>query len=197
MRAVALLLLLLSAGTLAAQETQPPPRVYAAIGLGFVNLEQRGLGIDVPAGIHLILARQRLVLAVQALDLALLQQRAEADARFVRTYNAYGAPRCYDTQAGSLVSSFRCGGDTRALLSLGADLSFTPVETTFFGGKPGKLALGLGFRGLKPRTAYGTVGLLFNEAQGTGGGIRVALGRRYVYLGAHWVILPKRLLGRR
>lgn len=61
MRAVALLLLLLSAGTLAAQETQPPPRVYAAIGLGFVNLEQRGLGIDVPAGIHLILARQRLV----------------------------------------------------------------------------------------------------------------------------------------
>jgi len=197
MRAAALLLLLLSAGTLAAQVTQPPPRVYAAIGLGFVNLEERGLGIDVPAGIHLILARQRLVLAVQALDLALLQQRDEADARFVRTSNAYGAPLCYDTQTGYLVSSFRCGGDTKALLSLGADLSFLPVETSFFGGKPGKLALGLGFRGLKPRTVYGTVGLLFNEARGKGGGIRVALGRRYVYLGAHWVILPKRLLGRR
>lgn len=197
MRFTAVLLLLLLGGTLDAQGTRPLGRVYATIGLGFVNLEERGLGIDVPVGFHVVLARYRLVAAVQALDLALLQQRDEVGARFVRAFNSYGEPFCYDTQTGYLVSSFRCGGDTKALFSLGADLSFTPVETSFFGGKPGKLALGLGYRGLKPRTVYGTLGLLFNEANGAGGGIRVALGRRYVYLGAHWAFLPKRLLGRR
>lgn len=191
-----LLLSLLLTGTLGAQERTPSTRLYAAIGLGFVNLEERGIGIDVPLGFQLVLARYRLVASVQALDLALLQQRDEAGARFVRTF-VYGEPACYDTQTRYLVSSFRCGGDTKALLSLGADLSFTPVETSFFGGKPGKLALGLGYRGLKPRTLYGTVGLLFNEANGTGNSIRVVLGRRYVYLGAHWAFLPRRLLGRR
>jgi hypothetical protein len=196
MRAAAVLLFLFLGGALDAQEMLPPPRVYAALGLGFVNLEERGLGIDVPVGLHLILARQRLVLAVQALDLALLQQRDRANSRFIPAY-LYGEPVCLDTLTGYLVSSLRCGGDTKALLSLGADLSFTPVETTFFGGKPGKLALGLGFRGLKPRTAYGTLGLFFNEAKGTGGGIRVALGQDYVYLGAHWAFPPRRLLGRR
>lgn len=197
MRFTAVLLFLLLGGTLDAQEAPSPTRVYATIGLGFVNLEERGLGIDVPVGFHVILARHRLVVAVQALDLALLQRRDEEGARFVRAFNSYGEALCYDTQTGYLVSTFRCGGDTKALLSLGADLSFTPVETSFFGGKPGKLALGIGYRGLKPRTVYGTLGLLFNEANGAGGGIRVALGRRYVYLGAHWAFLPKRLLGRR
>ena len=197
MRFTAVLLFLLLGGPLGAQESPPLARVYATFGLGFVNLEERGLGIDVPVGFHVILARYRLVAAIQALDLALLQQRDEAGARFVRAFNSYGEALCYDTQTGYLVSSFRCGGDTKALFSLGADLNFTPVETSFFGGKPGKLALGIGYRGLKPRTVYGTLGLLFNEVNGAGGGIRVALGRRYVYLGAHWAFLPRRLLGKR
>ncbi|MBI2503442.1 MAG: hypothetical protein HYW07_09475 [Candidatus Latescibacteria bacterium] len=198
MRATAVLLLsLFLTGILNAQERTPATRLYAAIGLGFVNLEERGLGLDVPLGFHLILVRYRLVAAVQALDLALLQKQDQVGARFVRAFTSYGEPACFDTQTGYLVSSFRCGGDTKALFSLGADLSFTPVETSFFGGKPGKLAVGVGYRGLKPRTVYGTLGLLFNEANGAGGGIRVALGRRYVYLGAHWAFLPKRLLGRR
>lgn len=190
-----LLLSLLLAGALWAQERPPSTRLYAAFGLGFVNLDQRGLGVDLPLGFQLIVPRYRLVAAVQALDLALLQQQDQSSARFVRTF-AYGEPVCLDTQTGYLVSSFRCGGETKALFSLGADLSFTPVETSFFGGKPGKLAVGVGYRGWNPRTVYGTLGMLFNGPNGSGTGIRVALGRRYLYVGAHWVLLPKRLLGK-
>lgn len=193
-----LLLSLILTSALGAQERTASPRLYAAIGLGFVNLDQRGLGVDVPVGFQLILPRYRLVAAVQALDLALLQQQQnQADARFVRAFTSYGEPVCYDTQIGRQVSSFLCGGDTKALFSLGADLSFTPVETSFFGGKPGRLAVGVGYRGFHPRTVYGTLGLLFNGPNGAGGGIRVALGQRYVYVGAHWVFLPRRLLGKR
>ena len=191
-----LLLFLLLTGTLRAQEQPASTRLYAAFGLGFVNLDQRGLGVDVPLGFQLILPRYRLVAAVQVLDLALLQQQQDqADARFVRTF-VYGEPACFDTQTGYLVSSFRCGGDTKAILSMGADLSFMPVETSFFGGKPGKLAIGVGYRGLNPRTVYGTLGLLFNGPNNSGTGIRVALGRHFVYVGANWVLLPKKLLGK-
>jgi hypothetical protein len=190
-----LLLSLLLTSALDAQDQPASTRLYAAFGLGLVNLDQEGLGVDVPLGFDLIIPRYRLVAAVQALDLALLQQQDRTDARYVRTF-AYGQPACFDTYTGYLVSSFRCEGDTKVLLSLGADLSFTPVETSFFGGKPGKLAVGVGYRGFNPRTVYGTLGLLFNAANGAGGGIRIALGRRYVYVGAHWVLLPKRLLGK-
>lgn len=191
-----LLLSLLLTGALGAQEKPASTRLYVAFGLGFVNLDQRGLGVDVPLGFQLIIPRYRLVASVQALDLALLQQQGRTDARFVRAFTSYGQPACFDTQTGYLVSSFRCGGDTKVLLSLGADLSFIPVETSFFGGKPGKLALGVGYRGLNPRTLYGTLGLLFNGPNGSGTGIRVALGRRFVYVGANWVLPPKRLLGK-
>ncbi|MSR84739.1 MAG: hypothetical protein EXS58_17795 [Candidatus Latescibacteria bacterium] len=190
-----LLFSLLLIGALGAQEKPASTRLYAAFGLGVVNLDQKGVGVDVPLGFQLIIPRYRLVAAVQALDLALLQQQDRTDARFVRTFFAYG-PACLDTLTGYLVSSFRCGGDTKVLFSLGADLSFIPVETSFFGGKPGKLALGVGYRGLNPRTVYGTLGLLFNGPNGSGTGIRVALGRRFVYVGANWVLPPKRLLGK-
>lgn len=195
--AVVLLCLLLLCGALGAQEqSQAKNRIYPAFGLGFVNLEERGLGIDLPVGLQLILPRHRLMASIQLLDLALLQQQDRAEQRFVRTF-VYGEPVCLDTQTGYLVSSFRCGGDTKAILSMAADLSFTPVETSFFGGKPGKLALGLGFRAFKPRTAYATIGLLFNGPDGGGNDLRLALGRHYVFLGAHWILQPRRLLGKR
>lgn len=190
------LLLLLLCGALGAQ-APPPSRLYAAFGLGFVNLEEKGLGIDLPLGFQLVLPRYRLVASIQLLDLALLQQQDPTNQRFVRTVNTYGELICYDTLTGYRASSFSCGGDTKAIFSTGADLSFTPVQTSFFGGKPGQLALGLGLRGFRPRTVYGTVGLLFNGPNGSGNSIRIALGRRYVFLGAHWAFLPKRLLGRR
>ncbi|MCC7261390.1 MAG: hypothetical protein IT369_02600 [Candidatus Latescibacteria bacterium] len=196
MRSTAVLLFLLLCGALGAQEQpQAKNRLYPALGLGFVNLEEKGLGINLPVGLQLILPRHRLVAAIQLLDLSLLQNQDRTDQRFVRTF-VYGEPVCLDTQTRYLVSSFRCGGDTKAILSMGADLAFTPVETSFFGGKPGKLALGLGFRGFKPRTAYATVGLLFNSPNGGGNDLRLALGRHYVFLGAHWILLPKWLLGR-
>ena len=198
-RRILLVCALLQAGTASTQQVQesPRPRLYAALGMGIINLDEKGLGLDVPVGFQLIMARYHLVASVQALDLALLQPRQDLnqEQRFVRTL-VYGEPACYDTQTGYLVSSFRCGSDTKALLSLGADLSYTPVETSFFGGKPGKLAIGVGYRALNPRTVYGTLGLLFNTGAGAGGGFRVALGRRYVFVGASWVLAPRRLLGK-
>ena len=200
-RRILLVCALLQAGTASAQQVQESsrPRLYAALGMGIINLDERGLGLDVPVGFQLIVARYRLVASVQALDLALLQPRQDLtqEQRFVRILDNYGEPACYDTQTRYRVSSFRCGGDTKALFSLGADLSYTPVETSFFGGRPGKLAIGLGYRALNPHTIYGTVGLLFNTGEGAGGGVRVALGRRYVFVGASWVLAPRRLLGKR
>jgi hypothetical protein len=192
-----LLLALFLTGPANAQEPAPASRLYAALGLGFVNLKEKGLGIDLPLGLQVVLPRHRLVASIQLLDLALLQQQERTNRRFVRTFNAYGEPLCYDNQTGFLVSSFRCGGDTELFFSAGLDLSVTPVETSFFGGKPGKLALGLGLRGFEPRTVYGTLGLLFNGPNGVGNSVRVALGRHYVFVGVHWALPPRRLLGKR
>lgn len=186
---------LLQPALLGAQEPPSRIRVYASVGLGFINLESRGIGIDIPLGFVLLMDRYRLIGAAHLVDLALMQEE-DRDPRFVRAVNSFGEPVCFDAQTGFRVADFRCAGATDALLSLGADLSYVPVETSFFGGKPGKLALGVGYRLQNPRTAYGALSMFFDAPGGGGGGFRVALGRRYVFFGINWALSPRRLIGR-
>lgn len=185
--------LLLQAAIASAQGNAPRTRLCASAGLGFINLEDRGMGIDIPLGFVLLADQYRLIGAAQLLDLALMQRQESENPRFIR--DPYSAA-CFDTLTGYLVSGLRCAGDTDLLLSLGVDLSYVPVETSFIGGRPGKLAVGLGYRLQHPRTAYGTLGMFF-DSPGGGGGFKVALGRRYVYFGINWAFQPRRLIGRR
>ncbi len=193
-KALLLAFFLLQPVFLRAQEPLPRTRLYGSAGLGFVNLEDRGIGIDVPLGFVLLVDRYRLIGAANIVDLALLQKQEDRDPRYFR--DPYTAV-CFDAQTRFPVSDLRCAGSTDALLSLGADLSYVPVETSFFGGKPGKLGLGLGWRLQHPRTIYGTVGLFFDAPGGGGGGFRVALGRDYVFFGVNWALRARRLLGGR
>lgn len=172
--------------TVGAQAAEPRlGALHASLGAGFVGLDQ-GLGMDLPAGVTLLLARRRLVASLNLLDLALLEG-SDKDPRYRRAF--YGAgqpPACVDTETGYLVSAFRCSGGTNAIGSFSADIAYVAVEELWLAGRPGRLYTGLGYRGLNPSTPYWTAGMLFKSTSRMAGGFKGAVGRDYVYLGLLW-----------
>ena len=166
--------------------------LYGTVGLGITNLE-RGPGIAVPVGLSLLAARFRLIASVSLLDLVFLQKES-TNSRYQRIYGRGGVSACIDS-LGYYVPSYRCTAGTEVLRSFSGDISFIPVETVIVANRPGKLYTGLGFRGRKPRTPYGTIGMFFDSPSGRAGGVRVNLGRDFFYMGLNWGLHAGRLLG--
>lgn len=166
--------------------------LYGTVGLGVTNLE-RGPGIAVPVGLSLLAARFRMIASVSLLDLVFLQKES-TNTRYQRIYSRGGYSACVDS-LGFIVPSYRCSAGTEVLRSFSGDISFIPVETVIVANRPGKLFTGLGFRGRKPRTPYGTIGMFFDSPSGRAGGVRVNLGRDFFYMGLNWGLHAGRLLG--
>ena len=166
--------------------------LYGTIGLGITNLE-RGPGIAVPVGLRALAMRFRLIASVSLLDLVFLQKES-TNSQYQRIYSRGGYSACVDSQ-GYYAPSWRCSAGTEVLRSFSGDISFVPVETVIVANKPGKLYTGLGFRGRKPRTPYGTIGMFFDSSSGRAGGVRVNLGRDFFYMGLTWGLHARRLLG--
>ena len=166
--------------------------LYGTVGLGVTNIE-RGPGIAVPVGLSVLVARFRMIASVSLIDLVFLQKES-TNSQFQRIYSRAGYSVCIDS-AGYRVSSWRCSAGTEVLRSFSGDISFVPVETVIVANKPGKLYTGLGFRGRKPRTPYGTIGMFFDSPSGRAGGVRVNLGRDFFYMGLTWGFHARRLLG--
>ena len=165
--------------------------LYGTVGLGVTNIE-RGPGIAVPVGLSLIAARFRMIASVTLLDLVFLQKESTST-RYQRVYSP-GYSVCVDS-LGFPAPSYRCSSGTEVLRSFSGDISFVPVETVIVANRPGKLFTGLGFRGRKPRTPYGTIGMFFDSPSGRAGGVRVNLGRDFFYMGLNWGLHAGRLLG--
>ena len=166
--------------------------LYGTVGLGITNLE-RGPGIAVPVGLSALAARFRLIASVSLLELVFLQKES-TNSQYQRVYSRSGYSACIDS-LGYYVPSYRCTAGTEVLRSFSGDLSFVPVETVIVANRPGKLFTGLGFRGRKPRTPYGTIGMFFDSPSGRAGGVRVNLGRDFFYMGLNWGLHAGRLLG--
>ena len=166
--------------------------LYGTVGLGITNIE-RGPGIAVPVGLRVLAARFRLIASVSLLDLVFLQKEND-NPRYQRIYGPGGVSACIDS-LGYYVPSYRCSAGTEVLRSFSGDISFVPVETVIVANKPGKLYTGLGLRGRKPRTPYGTIGMFFDSPSGRAGGVRVNLGLDFFYLGLTWGLNAGRLLG--
>ena len=170
---------------------------YVLGGLGFIDLE-RGTGINIPVGFTAVLPMLRLIGTVTLLDIGLLQkQQYNVARRYVRFFDSRtGRSICVDSERNVQVSDLRCNGGTDFLFSVGADLSFVPVETRFFGGRMGKVFGGLGVRFLSPKTPYATLGILYERSGGGTGGVKVAVGKSYVFAGVVWGINLKRIFSR-
>jgi hypothetical protein len=172
--------------------------LYASAGLGFIDLK-RGTGINLPLGLSVVLPKMRLIGTANLLDIGLMQeQRSGITRRYVRWKDSRtNRSFCVDTQrANVIVSDLRCSGGTDFLYSIGIDLSFVPVETQFFGGRMGKIFGGVGFRFLNPETVYATLGILYDRPGGGTGGIKLAVGKEYVFAGVVWGMNLKRILSR-
>jgi hypothetical protein len=169
--------------------------VYGMAGLGFLSL-QKGTGLGVPLGAMAVFGRQRLVASAGLLDLGLFEGR-KSDPRFYRYYEPLNGFVCVDQQSGYMVPDYWCSGNPDVLRSFTMDVSYMPVDAVLIGSRPGKLFTGVGLRLLNPRTAYGTIGMLFGAAGGPAGLLRVSLGREYVFAGVSWGWSLGRLLGRR
>tara|TARA_B100000686_G_scaffold349760_1_gene443902 strand:+ start:2515 stop:3117 length:603 start_codon:yes stop_codon:yes gene_type:complete len=169
--------------------------VYGTVGVGIANID-RGPGIGVPLGVTMLNERYRLIFSGSFLDLIFMQKEGD-NPRYQRIptrdprYNA-----CWDNQRQMTVSSYLCSGGTDVLRSFSVDVSFIPVETVIVADRPGKLYTGLGFRALKPRTPYGTIGMFIDSPSGRAGGVRVNIGRDFLYLGLTWGIHVDNVLRR-
>ena len=160
---------------------QQASALYGSLGAGFVNLDD-GFGMDVPAGLAVVLSDLRLVASAALLDIGLLEGD-KRDPRYVQTRTNFGNLACFDSQTGYFVSQFRCSAGTDAVRSASVDLSYIPVESVWMGGRPGMVFTGLGMRLMNPRTAYGTVGMLFDSRSRLRGGFKFALGQGYFFFG--------------
>ena len=167
--------------------------LYGTVGLGITSLE-RGPGVGVPFGLTVLATRYRLISSLSFLDLVFLQKESD-NPLYQRIYGRGGASACIDSQ-GRYVPSYWCSGGTDVLRSFSVDLSFIPAETLIVSDKPGKLYTGLGVRALKPRTPYATIGMFFDSRAGKAAGVRVNVGRDFVYLGITWGLHVNRVLGR-
>lgn len=164
--------------------TRPGNRLYASVGLGFVNLD-RSIGIGIPLGFTAALNRYRLLGTANLLDIALLEGK-DWDPRYYRPY--YGSSLCTDRQTDFIVPSYYCSGGTDVLITASADLSYIFFEEVWIGNQPGKLFAGIGHRFSKPRTFYGTIGIHFDARSRGAGGFKLSIGEEFVNLGIAWGI---------
>ena len=182
-----------------AVSAQPPlaPRdgsgLYATAGVGVVNLE-KGTGVGVPLGLALLSTRLRIIGSVTFADVDFLND-SDPDSRYQRRIDSFGRQVCVDLQLSLVVSDFRCSGGLDLVRSYQADLGIMPAEFFLVAGKPARLYLGMGFRGVNPRTPYGQIGMFFDNPSGRSAGVKLAMGKRYIALGVFWGIELTRFLG--
>jgi len=190
--AVVLSLLLIAASAPPGLAQREANALYVTAGLGVLNLED-GTGLGVPLGFTLLSTRLRILATVTPLDYGLME---DDDPRYLSIVDSYtGTAVCYDRSEDRYAPYYNCTPGTDFTRSGSAELSFIPIETVYFAGKVGRLHLGSGVRLQDPRTLYGTVGLFFDSASGTSaGGVRVAMGREFIFLGVTWGVSVRRLL---
>lgn len=162
---------------------RPHDGYYAAVGLGFINLDHRGAGVRVPLGFRAVFNRLRLICSANVLDVS-FHEGDDYDPRYTRPFPSSTA--CFDKRTSYRVAAYRCSGGTDWLRSLSADLAYIVLDEVWIAGRPGKLFAGLGYRHLDPATAYGTLGLFFDAPGRTVGSFKVLVGRGYVTLGLLW-----------
>ena len=200
-----LLVLLMGGGALCAggadavrihdMEPEPVPKrqqdgYYAAVGVGFVNLDQRGVGVRMPLGFKYVSNRLRLIGSANVLDLSFL----EGDDRDPRYYRPFpNSTLCADSQTGFRVASYRCSGGTELVGSLSGDLVYIIADEVWVAAQPGKLFAGLGYRHLNPATLYGTLGLFFDQPDQTAGGFKLMVGDGFVAMGLLWTFDLRRI----
>lgn len=172
-----------------------PPRggLFATVGLGVIDIE-KGTGLDLPIGFTAISPRWHAMATLTAFDLALLQGD-DRDPRYAQLTNVRtGLSACVDTQSGRVVPFSLCSGSTDALRSLAVDVNLLPVEMVYVGDKAGSLHAGIGLRVYRPRTVYGTIGMFFPTPSGRAGGVRLTMGRNFIFLGFSWGLDLRRVL---
>lgn len=156
---------------------------YASVGIGFVNLDGRGVGVRAPLGLKMASNRWRLIGSANILDLSFL----EGDNRDPRYFRPYvNSTICVDGQTGFQAASYRCSGGTNVLAAASADLSYVIADEVWISNQPGKLFAGLGYRSAKPQTAYGTLGIFFDQPGRTAGGFKLMVGEGYIAFGLLW-----------
>ena len=131
---------------------------YAAVGVGFINLDHRGSGVRVPLGFRAVFNRLRLICSANALDVS-FHEGDDYDPRFFRPYPT--RTYCFDTRTGYRVADYRCSGGTDWLRSLSADLAYIVLDEVWIAGRPGKLFAGLRLPPPKPRDGVWNLGLVF------------------------------------
>jgi hypothetical protein len=178
------------------EEHQPPngDGIYVSSGLGFLSLD-RGSGFNVPMGITAVSSRLHLIASLNLLDLGLLQE-PDPESRYTRYIDSFGQSICVDTETNFRASSFNCSGSTEFVRSASADIGFVPIQTDFFGGKQSMIFGGAGFRLRRPRTAYGTLGMLFPTYSGTIAGFKIMAGKDFALVQITWGINVRRILSR-
>ena len=176
-------------------EPEPVPKrqqdgYYASLGVGFVNLDQRGVGVRMPLGLKYVSNRFRLIASANLLDLSFL----EGDDRDSRYYRPFpNSTLCADSQTGFRVASYRCSGGTELVGSLSGDLVYIIADEVWVAAQPGKFFAGLGYRHLNPATFYGTLGLFFDQPDQTAGGFKLMVGDGFVAMGLLWIFDLRRI----
>jgi hypothetical protein len=185
------------AGAVRIQDIEPeqlPKRqkdgYYAALGVGFVNLDGRGVGVRAPLGFKVVSNRFRLIASANFLDLSFLEGN-NRDTRYYRPY--VNSTICVDRQYNLRVPSYRCSGGTDVLASASADLCYVIADEVWIASQPGKLFAGIGYRHAKPQTAYGTIGIFFDPPNQSAGGFKFMFGEGYIALGLLWGFDLRRL----
>ena len=132
---------------------------YAAVGLGFINLDHRGSGVRVPLGFRAVFNRLRLICSANVLDVS-FHEGDDYDPRYFRPYPT--RTYCFDTRTGYRVADYRCSGGTDWLRSLSADLAYIVLDEVWIAGRPGKLFAGAGYRHLRPSDGVWNLGDCFS-----------------------------------
>mgnify|MGYP003973867349 FL=1 len=163
---------------------------YAAMGVGFVNLDGQGVGVRAPLGFKFVSNRFRLIGSANLLDLSFL----EGDNRDTRYYRPFvNSTLCIDRNYNYRVPNYRCSGGTDVLISASADLAYIIADEVWIANQPGKIFAGVGYRHTKPQTAYGTIGVFFDPPDKSAGGFKFMFGEGYVALGLLWGFDLRRL----
>ena len=176
-------------------EPEPLPKrqqdgYYAALGVGFVNLDGQGVGVRAPLGFKFVSNRLRLIGSANFLDLSFLEGQ-NRDPRYYRPF--VNSTLCVDGRTNFRVASYRCSGGTDVQVSASADLAYVIADEVWIASQPGKLFAGVGYRHAKPQTAYGTIGVFFDPPNQSAGGFKFMFGEGYVALGLLWGFDLRRL----
>ena len=132
---------------------------YAAVGVGFINLDHRGSGVRVPLGFRAVFNRLRLICSANALDVSFPRRRRLRPAFLPALIPP--AAYCFDARTGYRVADYRCSGGTDWLRSLSADLAYIVLDEVWIAGRPGKLFAGAGLPPPKPRDGVWNLGIVF------------------------------------